>query len=548
MGATEDGFDDLLTSIGFGPWQIIGISATLLVVAQIPIHQVGSPFLNGPMSFRCSPTPPSEELSRVPDLRKANGTYFNNKCLEVPMDFRNNIASISSNGTAHFTGLASCPYVEYDTSIFASTIYSDWHTICEQEYMRPLYQMVYNTGGLIGSTMCGHIGDKLGRKASILIGSVGHLIAVVLMLTIPSYPIVLTMRFILGVMVSVMLLPSWSLALEVSLPNQRSLVGMLMGLPYSFFTSVNAGVACYLRTWEYILAVGICPGVILIFLVLFLDESPRWLIQRGREEEAIQVLNRAVKLNKSKLSTPLDFTVRKLSQAGTSSERRTADGEETSSRSALRELFRYIRSPAMRLIIILTTPLWFIQSFLYLSVSINANNFTTTSPFLYLALTGAMDASAIILSTPLATRLGRKTMVFGGMFGGALFLLVEQFVPTDFGWAKWVFVMVGFLLIGSAFQVNFIYGPELFPTEVRTRGFGFLNLISQAGFVCTPIVTESLAKNVWWAGGVLFGIAGMLGSLTVLPLPETRNMPLAETLQDAENRMKKSEDKPISDS
>ncbi|XP_064100616.1 organic cation transporter protein-like isoform X1 [Macrobrachium nipponense] len=374
-----------------------------------------------------------------------------------------------------------------------------------------------------------------------MIGSICHLMAVMLMATVPSFPVIITMRFILGVMISIMLLPAWSLALEVTPPKHRSLVGMLMGLPYSFFTAINAGVAYFIRTWKYILLVGILPGVILLPLAFFIDESPRWLIQKGREEEAIRVLNRAVELNKTELSIPLETTARKLSQAAKSreSEGASEDEDKETLRSQLEMLLKYIRSPAMRLVIFLMPPLWFTQSFLYLSVSINANNFTTSGPFLYMAMTGAMDASAIILTTPLATRLGRKTMVFGGLFFGASLVLAEQFVPADFGWAKWVLVMVGFLLVGSAFQVNFIYGPELFPTEVRTRGFGFLQMISQAGFVCAPIVTEFLAKHVWWAGGVLFGICGMLGALTVLPLPETQNRPLPETLQDAENRMKK---------
>ncbi|XP_064100617.1 organic cation transporter protein-like isoform X2 [Macrobrachium nipponense] len=212
-----------------------------------------------------------------------------------------------------------------------------------------------------------------------MIGSICHLMAVMLMATVPSFPVIITMRFILGVMISIMLLPAWSLALEVTPPKHRSLVGMLMGLPYSFFTAINAGVAYFIRTWKYILLVGILPGVILLPLAFFIDESPRWLIQKGREEEAIRVLNRAVELNKTELSIPLETTARKLSQAAKSreSEGASEDEDKETLRSQLEMLLKYIRSPAMRLVIFLMPPLWFTQSFLYLSVSINANNFTT---------------------------------------------------------------------------------------------------------------------------------------------------------------------------
>ena len=55
--------------------------------------------------------------------------------------------------------------------------------------------------------------------------------------------------------------------------------------------------------------------------------------------------------------------------------------------------------------------------------------FHSSGPFLYMALTGVMDGSAIILTTPLATRCGRKVMIFGGMFGGACLFLLELLIP-----------------------------------------------------------------------------------------------------------------------
>ncbi|XP_064100615.1 solute carrier family 22 member 6-like [Macrobrachium nipponense] len=269
---------------------------------------------------------------------------------------------------------------------------------------------------------------------------------------------------------------------------------------------------------------------------MYIDESPRWLVQKLREEKAIRILKSAVNFNNAKLSEPVDVTVKKLVEAARDSA--GASGSQ-SLRSQLQELLKYIRSPAMRIILILSPTLWFLQSFLYLSVAVNANNFTTSGPFLYMALTGIMDGSAILLITPLATRVGRKVIIFAGMFGGGVLFFLELLVPSGYSWARWILVMAGFLLVGGSFQANYIYGPELFPTETRARGFGFLNLLGNIGFICTPFVTENLAKYAWWTGGVFFGVSGLLGSFTIPLLPETRNKPLPETLQDVEDRRNK---------
>ncbi|XP_042876746.1 solute carrier family 22 member 6-like [Penaeus japonicus] len=190
----------------------------------------------------------------------------------------------------------------------------------------------------------------------------------------------------------------------------------------------------------------------------------------------------------------------------------------------------------MRTIILVTPVLWFLQSCLYLAVAINANNFNSSNPFLYVCLSGAMDASAILLVTPLTTRLGRRVIVGGGLFVGGIFFLLDLLVPIDYFWAKWILVMTGFLLVAGSFQMNYVYGPELFPTEARTRGFAFISLIGGVGSMIAPVITYRLALVTPWAAPVTFGCAGLLGSFTLPLLPETRNQPMPDTLKDVEVR------------
>ncbi|XP_037777717.1 organic cation transporter protein-like isoform X2 [Penaeus monodon] len=533
MTTDGDDFDALLSILGYGRWQVPGVVVTLLVASQIPAQLVGSPLLCGPVPFRCSRETP-EVVTRL-----NSSTYFSNECFSptsLPSDAitqpSNSTDLFLSNGTRpQRTGMESCPVIEYDTSIFTSTIISEFHLVCERESLQPLFQMMYTVGIIFGSLFGGYIGDKWGRRRAVQGGVVVYVAVVLAMAFVPSFVFVLVMRVMVGVTHQCMLIPVWSLALESTPTRHRSLVGMLLGLPYSLFVIVLAGVGYFVRTWKYLMLVCCAPALALLPLSFIMDESARWLIQQKRREEARKVLRKAVRQNKAKLPVPLETIIGNLDQREC-----VAEDNQSAARKALKEAWEYLRSPAMRTIILVTPILWFLQSCLYLAVAINANNFNSSNPFLYVCLSGAMDASAILLVTPLTTRLGRRVIVGAGLFVGGIFFLLDLLVPIGYFWAKWILVMAGFLLVAGSFQMNYVYGPELFPTEARTRGFAFISLIGGMGSMIAPIITYKLALLTWWAAPVTFGCAGLLGSLTLPLLPETRNQPMPDTLKDVDDR------------
>ncbi|XP_069981602.1 solute carrier family 22 member 20-like isoform X2 [Penaeus vannamei] len=542
MNTDGDDFDALLSTLGYGRWQVPGVVVTLLVASQIPAQLVGSPLLSGPMPFRCS------RDNEVEFTEPSSTAYFNNECLSPasppPGAARplppNSTELFPSNGTQPLrTGMESCPVIEYDTSIFTSTIISEFHLVCERESLQPLFQMMYTVGIIFGSLFGGYIGDKWGRRRAVQGGVVVYIAVVLAMALVPSFVFVLVMRVMAGVTHQCMLIPVWSLAMESTPTRHRSLVGMLLGLPYSFSVICLAGIGYLMRRWRSIMLICCAPTLVLLPLVFFMDESARWLLQQGRKEEAARVLEKAVRMNKATLSSPLDSTLEKLVQA------HSTPGDRGSSLSAsLEQVKAYLRSPVMRTIILVTPLLWFLQSCLYLSVAINANNFNSSNPFLYVCLSGSMDTSAILLMTPLSTRLGRRVIVGGGMFAGGLLFLLELLVSEEYFWLKWVLVMGGFLLVAGSFQMNYVYGPELFPTEIRNRGFAFVNLMGCFGFVCAPFITYRLVLIRWWVASVTFGCAAIVGSLTLPLLPETRNRSMPDTLQALDERRSKRKGNP----
>ncbi|XP_068246375.1 solute carrier family 22 member 20-like [Palaemon carinicauda] len=535
--SNQDGFDDLLTAIGFGKWQIPSLLVTVLAMSQFSVQLLGSPLLSAPLPFRCFPGPPDSANSSNITMEESS-TYYNSECLVPSNTSTLDINVTQLHPTQRLTNDLSCPVVDYDRSTFTSTVISQWDLVCERAALRPIFQTLFTLGGILGSLVGGYVGDRWGRKRAVQIGCIVNTLVVVGMFFTPLYAVVVILRFVAGCTIMGMLVPAWSLVLESTPAKLRSRVGMLLGLPFSASTMGMALLGYLIRTWKYLLLACASPVLILLPLSFITDESPRWLLQKGHVEEALAILQKAARVNNARLSTPLNITIDKLIQT-IDEDSETAEERVsflTPMREVVRQVCSYLRSPAMRIIILVTPVIWFLQSCLYLGVIMNANNFTSTDPFLYLALSGIMEGSAILIITPLTTRIGRRIMVWAGLALGGLLMLLELLIPYRYYWAKWVLVMVGFLLVAGSYQVNYMYAPELFPTEARARGFAFVTVMGSIGFSCAPLITDVLSQYSSWAVGATFGCSGILGGLLVPLLPETRNTPLPETLQDVEDR------------
>ncbi|XP_066974942.1 solute carrier family 22 member 20-like isoform X2 [Macrobrachium rosenbergii] len=546
----------MLSAIGFGRWQVIVLLLPIFTMAFYPTHLLGASFLSSPLSFRCW-SDEAEMLACIADGENclnrndldagANGSsYYNSVCLTSAEPPGGDSLVFNDSYRIHSTSISSCPIVEYDTSVFQSTVVSEFDLICERSYLRPLFVTLGTIGTMFGSMLGGFVGDRWGRIKAVRIGAILNIIFVGITVVSPNYPLILLTRFLVGGSVSACLVPAWSAALE-STPNRgRALVGMLLGLPFSFLLSALAGLAYFIRNWKYLMMAGSSPVLLLVVVSFLAPESPRWLLQRGRGEEARKVLRWAVKINRSEAKLNVDSCVDKLIKAFTEEASAAASKNSENKLSAVekfRKTLKMLFSPAMRVIFVCLGIIWILHYLLYVGIALNTNNFTD-DPFLYVALTGLMDGSAVILMTPLTSCFGRRTLLMIGFLGGGVLFFLDFAVTPELEWLRWVLVMAGLFFVAGSLQVNFLYAPEVFPTEIRARGFAFVQVLGGIGSSVAPFITDVLSLAVPWGPTVVFGCSGIVGGLLFPFLPETRNQPLPETVEEVEEiRRKKKEQK-----
>lgn len=170
---------------------------------------------------------------------------------------------------------------------------------------------VPTAGLVIGALLCFAISDRIGRRGAMIATSIMYLIAIIIEVTSNSYAQIVVGRFLNSIpqgMSASLLLAYQS---ECALASCR---GALVGL-YTWVLDVGAVTAVgmvyhtYARTdagaYKIVMGVqGIYPVLILLF-VYWLPESPRYLCMKGRDAEALAVVE-SLRVDKSTAARELE--------------------------------------------------------------------------------------------------------------------------------------------------------------------------------------------------------------------------------------------------
>lgn len=155
---------------------------------------------------------------------------------------------------------------------------------------------LYALGGLFGALSCIGLGDLLGRRRVIMAASVVQLLGVILMASAYSFAQLIVSRVIVGLGVGGLMAttPVWQS--EISPAHKRGTHVSTTGL----FGSLGASTALLLDLglsfasgsigWRLPMVVQALFPLAGIFFIIYLPESPRWLIKQNRVDEAREVL------------------------------------------------------------------------------------------------------------------------------------------------------------------------------------------------------------------------------------------------------------------
>ncbi|BEI83932.1 hypothetical protein CcaverHIS002_0405360 [Cutaneotrichosporon cavernicola] len=157
-------------------------------------------------------------------------------------------------------------------------------------------------GAFLGAFMSSFVADRYSRKMSIVFGSVWFVIGSILQAASYSFAQLVVGRFIGGIGVGVLSSTAPMYISEIAPPNIRGAFlvleawSIVFGVVVMFY--ITYGTRNMNNDWSFRLpfTIQMAPIVILAGLLFFLPYSPRWLVQVGRDEEALQSLVRLRRL------------------------------------------------------------------------------------------------------------------------------------------------------------------------------------------------------------------------------------------------------------
>lgn len=150
------------------------------------------------------------------------------------------------------------------------------------------------TGTVLGSFVWGWLGDRIGRRASILFAGVVF-IATSICGSMPDYRWNFAMCFLMGLGVGGMLPITFTLMAEVIPARHRGWLMVLIGGDVAGAFIITSWLAAELTPtygWRILWLLGLPTGVVLLLLNRWIPESPRFLLQQGRDAEARAVMAR----------------------------------------------------------------------------------------------------------------------------------------------------------------------------------------------------------------------------------------------------------------
>ncbi|MEN0137120.1 MAG: MFS transporter [Rhodococcus sp. (in: high G+C Gram-positive bacteria)] len=377
-------------------------------------------------------------------------------------------------------------------------------------------------GVFLGSLLFGWVTDRVGRRRMFVVDLVLFVVLSLAQIAVTDALMLLVLRVLLGIAVGADYTIATTLVAEFAPRKQRA---ALLALGPAMWT-VGYVLAIVVGTaiagaggddaWRWILASSAVPALILLILRRKTPESPRWLAQNGRPDEALAILREHVSPN----ATLADL----------------AEDHEPESRGGLREVF----AAQHRKRLIFVCLFWFCQVVPYFAVftflptildslTIDSGFWQTTSVNLFLLIGGVVGIVTI-------SRIGRRpyTLIsFALLTASTLAIGLWQSAPA--GYVIAMFAL--FALVSSAMSaLDTVYPSELFPTSIRASATGicvsFSRIGAAIGTLLLPIGMERFgAHGVTLVTAAVAGI-GLLVSIAWAP--ETAGLTLAQAATDTD--------------
>ncbi|CAG9787561.1 unnamed protein product [Diatraea saccharalis] len=459
-------------------------------------------------------------------------TFTQNWISNAIPETNNGFSSCERFAPAGGTGsLASCPANLFDqsnTQQCEAFVYDRENSVVYefdlgcQEWMRALAGTLSSVGTLLVLPITGYVSDRFGRRVALVISVFNLALFGLIRAFSVNYPMYLALQLLQTTLGAGTFSSAYIFATELVGPKFRVLTSATCSSMFAVGQVILGSVAWLVQPWRYMIMAIHIPCFLIIVYYWILSESVRWLLSKGRYEDAKRVLEKVARVNKRQIS--------EKSLNALMNPPKTPVVEEKKDEPSM--IVTIAKSPVLRRRVI-TTPIWWITTtFVYYGLSINSTSLSSTMYLNYI-LTCAIEIPGFYTAVLLLDWIGRKSTLCGGFFLSAACNIAFAFIPAELTILRLIVYLLGKFGISLVFTSLYLFTSELYPTQYRHSLLAFSSMIGRIGSITAPL-TPVLME--YWPGipSLMFGTMGLLSGLLVLTQPETLGTKMPDTLAEAE--------------
>ncbi|KAF5402521.1 Transporter major facilitator family protein [Paragonimus heterotremus] len=449
--------------------------------------------------------------------------------------------------------LERCPFgfvFEESSYHYPGTVVAEFATVCERDWLVPAGTTLFLFGLALGMVISGWIGDQIGRKKTVILFSVIELLAGVWTSLSPNVVNYILARTLMGIGNLGKANAANILILEITTAKYRSLMTSSFALGTNFlFRSLIALWAFWIPNWRWLNLTTLSPHLLTIFYAHCLPESPRWLMSQNESLEAVKVLKKGYLINHLRSSKPGMETLNDLEElitdghikAGTNWTRSLRSIRPPSTRQCLQSLIKSFSTPSLAK----TTSCCIV---IYAGISTSFFGLLYYARILYgsVYLNGFLNATTALPAAILTTLLYRysryrKRPLVGLISLALITLAVGSGYTVMYRSADDTVLTVCSniaLLLHITIKGMFaVYMPELFPSEVRTQGYGVATGIGRFISMSCLFLNELDKVTVHGVPLLIYSSMLLVTLVALTVLPETSGENLSD-LGKKQNRQK----------
>ncbi|WAR11337.1 ORCT-like protein [Mya arenaria] len=389
-------------------------------------------------------------------------------------------------------GNSSCKNIQFDEGL--KTIVTEFELVCDRDFIPSTTMSIQIAGTLVGNVIAGQLGEIFGRKRPFFFAVVILIIANVIGFFANSWIVFAVCRFFVGLAAGSFMTMKYALLCEFSLANWRA---WIIGFPsWPMQACVLAFLGWLIKDWRYIQIMTAAIGIPCLIGWWWIPESFRWHVAHDRQDVAESIIQHVAKVNKKKL-TNTDHILRKL------------ETDKKDKKHTVLDLF------ASRKLIVVS-----------LLLALN-----------WIALGIVSYGIAFGIQALFGRRLTAVICFIAVAVGGFVVGGVQSADAPNKDMLTNIFALIANIGITTAWGPVQTMTIELYPTVIRTIGFGTLSVFGRVAAMVGPQLDSKVP-------GVMYHVIGAIGFICAigsLKLPETMGMDLADKIATNNKVSQKSE-------